>query len=276
MTITFVGHVCIDRNVVRGVTETFHGGGVVHGSVTARRLGVRSRVLTKCHESDRAGFTSFGEAGVEAEFIASPATTSIRNTYPSDNPDERHSCVVSRADPFTERDISGIEADIVHLNPLWFGEFPVELLPMLKRRAGLLASDAQGFLRHVDDGGEMVYRDLEKKREVLPLFDVFKVDAREAQILTGVEDARQAARAVHELGPGIVLLTHAGGVCVFDGQRLHESPFTGFTLEGRTGRGDTCTGAFLSAMGRMDLHDAAALAAEVTSRKMQYRGPYRG
>ena len=49
------------------------------------------------------------------------------------------------------------------------------------------------------------------------------------------------------------------------------------TLEGRTGRGDTCTASFLVARGRgMDLADAAAFAAEVTSPKMQYRGSYRG
>jgi sugar/nucleoside kinase (ribokinase family) len=259
MKITFVGHVCIDRNVVRGVTETFYGGGVIHGSVTARRLGAESTVLTKCRESDRAGFTSFAEAGVETAFIASPDTTSIRNIYPSENPDERHSCIISRAEPFTEDDISAVEAHIVHLNPLWFGEFPVELLPALKCRAGML-----------------VYEDLASKREILSLFDVFKVDSKEAQILTGLDDVRQATRAVHDLGPAIVLLTHAGGVCVFDGEEFHESPFAGFTLEGRTGRGDTCTGAFLSAMKRMDLGSATALAAEVTSRKMQYRGPYRG
>ena len=58
---------------------------------------------------------------------------------------------------------------------------------------------------------------------------------------------------------------------------MHEGAFSGFTLEGRTGRGDTCTASFLVARGRgMGLAEAAAFAAEVTSRKMQYRGPYRG
>jgi sugar/nucleoside kinase (ribokinase family) len=73
------------------------------------------------------------------------------------------------------------------------------------------------------------------------------------------------------------LLTHRDGVCVFDGGKVHEAAFSGFTLEGRTGRGDTCTASFLVARGRgMGLAEAVAFAAEVTSRKMQYRGPYRG
>jgi sugar/nucleoside kinase (ribokinase family) len=102
------------------------------------------------------------------------------------------------------------------------------------------------------------------------------VDSKEALILTGLDDVRKAARGVRELGPRIVILTHRGGVCVFDGEEYYESPFTGFSIEGRTGRGDTCTAAFLAAMQRMSLREATALAAEVTSRKMQYRGPYRG
>jgi len=85
----------------------------------------------------------------------------------------------------------------------------------------------------------MTNQDLPEKREVLPLFDIFKVDTKEAHILTGIDDVRHAARAVRDLGPGTVILTHRGGVCVFDGKEYYESPFTGFTIEGRTGRGDT-------------------------------------
>ena len=60
----------------------------------------------------------------------------------------------------------------------------------------------------------------------------------------------------------MVLLTHRDGVCVFDGGTLHEGAFSGFTLEGRTGRGDTCTASFLVARGRgMGLAEAAAFAA---------------
>ncbi len=276
MKITFVGHVCIDKNVIRGVTETFHGGGVIHGAVTAKRLDAQPFVLTKCAETDRENFTSFREAGIEPAFLPSPSSTSIRNVYPSDNPDDRQSFLISRADPFSESDLAAIEADVVHLNPLWFGEFPLNLLPQLKQRAEVLAGDAQGFLRHASDDGKMTYRDLAGQADVLSLFDVFKVDLKEAQILTGLDDVRESARAVHDLGPEMVILTHRDGVCVFDGKEYYESPFTGFTLEGRTGRGDTCTSAFLVSMHRMGLKEATALAAEVTSRKMQYRGPYRG
>jgi sugar/nucleoside kinase (ribokinase family) len=276
MKIKFVGHVCIDRNVIHGSIETFYGGGVIHGAITSKRLGADPSVLTKCTSEDSVHFTSFSESGVPVDFLPSAATTSIRNLYPTDNPDDRTSTLISRADPFTFADIASVQSDVIHLNPLWYGEFPVDLLPELKRRTSILAGDAQGFLRQADPDGSMVNRDLPDKREVLALFDVFKVDTREAQILTGISDVREAAKQVRALGPGIVVLTHRGGVCVFDGTSHYESPFTSFTIEGRTGRGDTCTAAFLVGMQRHNLAEAAALAGEVTSRKMQYRGPYRG
>ena len=276
MTIAFVGHVCVDRNLVRGELETFYGGGVIHGAVTASRLGAEVSVLTKCADADRERFTSFREASVDARFLPSRCSTSIRNEYPTENPDDRRSRLISRADPFSSADIASLRADVIHLNALTHGEFPLELLPQLRRSASVLAADAQGLLRHADADGALTYRDLPDKRHVLAVLDVFKVDTHEAFVLTGLEDPRQAARAVRDFGPAIVVLTHRGGVCVCDGRELHESPFTGFTVEGRTGRGDTCTSAFLVGMQRMGLREATALAAEVTSKKMQYRGAYRG
>jgi sugar/nucleoside kinase (ribokinase family) len=280
MKILFVGHVCVDKNVVRGETETLYGGGVVHGAITARRLGAEAVVVTKCAESDRPGFQHLIDAGVQVVFLASPASTSIRNVYPTDNPDDRQSSLISHAAPFSNEDLDqivGQKPDIIHVNPLWYGEFPPQLLAALRPRAKTLAADAQGLLRVAEPDGRMIYRDLQGKKDILPLLDLFKVDSKEALLLTGEEDPVRAVRAVHALGPKMVLLTHAGGVCVFDGAALHQSQFSPYTLEGRTGRGDTCTASFLTARAcEMDLAAAVAFAADVTSRKMQYRGPFRG
>jgi sugar/nucleoside kinase (ribokinase family) len=279
MKIAFVGHVCVDKNVVRGETETLYGGGVVHGAVTAQRLGAEAVVVTKCAEPDRPGFHLMSDVGVQVIFLPTPTSTSIRNVYPSDNPDDRESTLIARATPFGEADLDRIDelkADVVHVNPLWFGEFPPSLLATLRPRAPMLCADAQGFLRVAGPDGNMTHRDFVGKREALSLLDLFKVDSKEALLLTGEEDPQKAIRAVRALGPRLVLLTHRDGVCVYDGSALHESPFSAYTLEGRTGRGDTCTASFLVARSRgMSLREAAGFAADITSRKMQYRGPFR-
>ena len=280
MRILFVGHVCVDKNVVRGQTETLYGGGVVHGAITARRLGVQAIVITKCAEADRPGFSHLGEAGVKTVFLPSPTSTSIRNVYPSENPDDRQSSLIARATPFAEADldcIAGLGADVVHVNPLWFGEFSPALLANLRRRTVFLAADAQGFLRVPEVDGQMVHRNFADKHAILSLLDLFKVDSKEALLLTGEDHPARAAQAVHALGPKLVLLTHQGGVCVFDGRETYSAAFGNYPLEGRTGRGDTCTASFLVALGRgLDLLRSTAYAADITTRKMQYCGPFRG
>lgn len=280
MKILFVGHVCVDKNVVRGQTETLYGGGVVHGAITAQRLGAQAIVITKCAAADRPGFGHLGEASVECVFLPSSTSTSIRNVYPSENPDDRQSSLLSRAAPFTEADldcIAGFRADVIHVNPLWFGEFPPVLLASLRPRAAFLAADAQGFLRVAEADGQMVHREFADKHALLSRLDLFKVDSKEALLLTGEADPERAARAVHALGPKLVLLTHQGGVCVFDGREAYSATFGNYPLEGRTGRGDTCTASLLVARGRnFDFPQAAVFAADITTRKMQYCGPFRG
>jgi len=59
------------------------------------------------------------DAGAKTIFLPSAQSTSIRNVHPSDNPDD-----LLR--------IGEIIAEVVHVNPLWFGEFPPAPLPMLR------------------------------------------------------------------------------------------------------------------------------------------------
>lgn len=276
MKIAFVGHLSIDVNIVDGKEYVLYGGGVLHGSVTAARLGADVTVYTACAAEDRSKFGEMAGAGVRVVFLSSERTTSIRNYYPGRNPDERISSVIAAARPFSLEDLSDLSADAVHLNPLWFGEIPPEILPAVRGRTPYLAADAQGFLRHVAPDGSMIYRDFEEKRRYLPLLDLLKVDEKEAGVLTGSDDYRHSALMLREMGAGTVLLTHRGGVCVCDASGLYEASFGEYSLEGRTGRGDTCTAAFLVAGRRMGIADATRFAAEITTRKMHYPGPYRG
>ncbi len=103
------------------------------------------------------------------------------------------------------------------------------------------------------------------------------MDIVEARTLTGSSERHQAAAALLDMGIGTVLLTHHEGVLAATGEQCAERAWGDWTLEGRTGRGDTCTAAFLVGLARgLGLEDAVAQAARVTSAKMMYRGPYRG
>jgi sugar/nucleoside kinase (ribokinase family) len=277
MDLTFLGDVCLDINVVRGEPRHEIGGGVYHGAVTASRLGCQARVISKAPAADRHHFAAIEQAGAALEWLDSPASTSIRNDYPSDNPDDRISRVISQAEPFTAAEVAGIEVRALHVNPLWMGMVPPDLLPLLRPRVGLLGADAQGFLRRVAPDGSAAHQPWPQAAEYLHLLDLLKVDIVEAHTLTGLEDRFEAATALLGLGVGTVLLTHHQGVLAARSTERHERPWGSWTLEGRTGRGDTSTAAFLvGTLQGLGLADALDLSARVTSAKMQYRGPYRG
>lgn len=53
--------------------------------------------------------------------------------------------------PFSAADLAHIESTIVHINPLFYGEFPDELIPKVKElnpSVKFLVADAQGFIRY--------------------------------------------------------------------------------------------------------------------------------
>lgn len=277
MSLTFLGDVCLDVNVVRGTPRHEIGGGVYHGAVTASRLGVEARVVSKAPLTDRHHFDAIAQAGAEITWLDSPACTSIRNDYPSENPDDRISRVIAQAQPFTASELRALSAPALHVNPLWMGMVPPVLLAVLRPRVDLLGADAQGFLRRVAPDGTAAHAPWPDAGEYLHLLDLLKVDIVEAHTLTGLDDRYAAATALLELGVGTVLLTHHQGVLAASGGERCEQPWGSWTLEGRTGRGDTCTAAFLVGLLRgSSLAQSLQLAARVTSAKMMYRGPYRG
>jgi len=139
--------------------ETRHeaGGGVYFGSVAASNLGMDvAAVITKCAASDIALFADTFQSGISREslhFLPSHSSTSCRNEYPTSNPDDRIQRMLSLAAPFSLEDLSLVPKDgVLIVNPLWYGEFPPELLSIARRSCTHLVGDAQGFLRHVADG----------------------------------------------------------------------------------------------------------------------------
>jgi len=278
MQLTFIGDISKDFNVIRGQTREEPGGGVYHNSMTAAALGAKVVAVTTCADEDRRLAGRMADKGVTVIFCKSgKSTTTIENVYPDDNPDSRRSRLINGATPFRLDDFDEVDGGVVHVNPLWYPLFSTAILVELRKRADILAADAQGFLRNVAPDGRMFLKVPDDVCAGFELLDVLKVDIKEAGALTGVDDIHDAAFRVLAMGPKIVLLTHSAGVCVYDGMSFYDQPFRPYPMEGRTGRGDTCSAAFLFAMSKgMDLPESVAFAAEITSRKLQYPGPYRG
>jgi hypothetical protein len=85
--------------------------------------------------------------------------------------------------------------------------------------------------------------------------------------------------AVHRLaeyGPREIVLTQSSGVTVFAGGEIHQAAFTPRSLDGRTGRGDTCFATYLGCRLTCEPAEATQLAGAVTTLKQENPGPWRG
>jgi len=271
--VAFVGHFARDRLVVGGVAEAASGGGVYYGAMAARRLGYAVAVITKLHPDDFPFLDEMRRAGIVVHAAPAPQTTGIENIYPDRSTDRRICRPLGFAGPFTAAEIPPLAARVTIITPLMAGEVSAEIVRLLASR-GPIGLDVQGFAR-VRQGDVLVTRDWPGKKTDLAEVTYLKADDAEAEVLTGKTDLRAAARALADLGPPEVVLTHAGGVVAYAGGTFYEGRFTPREILGRTGRGDTTFAAYVSTRTHADPEYACRLAAAVVSLKMEHPGPYR-
>jgi len=153
------------------------------------------------------------------------------------------------------------------------GEVGLDVIRVLKEKEAFLAADMQGFVRVLQDEN-LVYAPWEEMEITLPYLDFLKSDAVEAAFLTGESDIFKAAKIYASMGASEIILTHKDGLLIYAGGRFHELGFFPNQLEGRSGRGDTCIGAYVAMRLTKDPLEAGIWAAALTSMKMEKLGPF--
>ncbi len=272
--IMMIGHFAKDRLVVDGHGEFASGGAVYYGSVALRRLGVRVAVVTRLHTDDFPLLDELKEEGVQVFAAAAPATSGIENIYNSADMERRTCKIMNFAGPFQKEEIPNFPARIYLVASIIFGEVDLPLLKSLAQ-LGLVALDVQGFVR-VRNNGELVFRQWPDMEEGLSYVSYLKVDRAEAELLTGLSDMVAAARKLAEYGPQEIIVTQSSGVTVLADGRLHQAPFTPRSLDGRTGRGDTCFATYVGKRLTSSPAEACRWAGAVTTLKQEQPGPWDG
>ena len=272
--IMMIGHFAKDRLVVDDRMEIASGGAVYYGSVALCHLGKRVAVVTRLHPDDYPLLDELKEEGVQV--FASPAAESsgIENIYDSADMERRICKPLGFAGPFGPKEIPDLPARIYVAASIIAGEIDLSLLKLLAQR-GPVALDIQGFVR-VRDNGTLVFRQWPDREEGLAQVTYLKVDRAEAELLTGETDLEIAAQKLAEYGPSEIVVTHSAGVTVFAEGKIRNAPFTPRSLDGRTGRGDTCFAAYLGSRLTHPPEEATQLAAAVTTLKQEKPGPWRG
>jgi sugar/nucleoside kinase (ribokinase family) len=270
-----IGAYTKDTIVTRNGTRYVDGGGYSYAAHAAKLAVPTVGAVTRLARSDEGSTALLRAAGVDVTIHESTASTLMRLEYPTDDVDQRTLTVAAVADPFAVEHVEGLDARAYLVSASVRGEVPLAVMQALAAQKRLVGVDVQGFVRVVGDGGQLRYERWPEQAVILALVDVLKTDAVEAEFLTGHADIHRAAAALAEFGPREIVLTHRDGVLVRAEGREYEAPFRPREMRGRSGRGDTCVGSYLSR--RLD-HDARAAtlwAAAVTSLKLEAEGPVR-
>ena len=272
--ILMVGNFAVDKLIVDGVEEIASGGGVYYGSIAAKRVGASVVVVTRLQQEEFWRLDEMKTEGVIVYPIAAEGTSGIANYYQSSNMETRICKPIGFGGKFSLDQIPAIDAKVIMLSPLYAGEVDLELLKQLAKLAPV-SLDIQGFVRvPVADGLE--FRPWVDLAEGLRHITYLKVDRSEAEYLTGLTDLRAAAQKLQAMGPKEIVLTQSSGVTAYVDGKFFEAPFNPRSLEGRTGRGDTCFCTYIAKRITSDPITACQWAGAVTSLKQEKPGPWRG
>ena len=272
--LALLGHYTKDTIVSATGTRLVDGGAFNYGAQVGIRMGLEVAAITRLAQQDFYVVDELAGLGVDVFARSTPASTCLRLVYPTSNVDERRIYVESTAGAFTPAEVETLQARAILVGPSMRGEVSVEVMEALRDKEMIVSLDVQGFVR-VNRDGELAYEAWPGKQAVLACVDVLKTDAVEAEILTGETNIKTAAQIIADLGPKEIVLTHRNGLLVYAEGRFYETAFHPRELVGRSGRGDTCTAAYVAKRLTASPAEATIWAAAVTSLKMEAEGPFR-
>jgi sugar/nucleoside kinase (ribokinase family) len=272
--IAFVGHYTKDTIVTSQETRTVHGGAFRYGAYVVAQMGLKAAVVTRLAREDFEVVEDLIRLGVEVFAQPTARSTRLRLVYPTADLDQRSISIESYAGAFTLTEVAPVQARVFHIGASIRGEVPPEVIEALAQTGARISLDVQGFVRIKQDG-KLVHANWPEQAQVLKLVDVLKTDGVEAEILTGKEDLKETAKILADFGPQEIVVTHQDGVLVYAEGRFYKAPFFPKKVRGRTGRGDTCTAAYLGKRLTAPPAEATVWAAALTSLKMEQGGPFR-
>ncbi len=273
--IAYIGHYTQDTIIYPEATRTVDGGAFYYGCNVIARMGLRAGVITRLAQQDWHVVRELEQLGVQVFAHATPASTCLRLSYPTTNLDQRTIEITSSAGPFTVSEVAQVNAQAFIIGASVRGEVPTKVVAALAAKGALIALDVQGYIRVAKDG-KLTFGDWPDKEEVLQYVTVLKTDLVEATGLTGESNPYAALRQLAQWGPREILMTQSEQVLLHHDGIIETVPLVPRALKGRSGRGDTCTAAFLSKRLTSPPAEAVTWAAAVTSLKLETEGPFRG
>lgn len=274
--IAFMGHLATAVITYREKTFVERGGQAFFGPIAAACLNKRIATFTSIGDAEGQLLEQLKAAGIDL-FIEPRETTQLRVVHRNGDVDERQVFLVKPGGCFSLEDIPPIQPCLIHLGGLSPQEFSLELVRELKANGFRLSVDIQSFVWQADhQTGAINLSDVTEKKEILGMVDFIKLDVAEGHALTGTSIMHDQARILEEWGARESVITCSDGAQAHSEGRTTFSPFTNRNTKGRTGRGDTFSGAYLGYRLNHSVDESLNFATALTSIKMESLGPFTG
>lgn len=271
--VVYIGNYTKDTITSPAGVRHVDGGAVNSAAHAAAKIGFRVAVVTRLAREDRQVVDKFAQAGIVCFPTYTSQSTLMNLNYPTNDPDIRNLFVLGTAGSITVSEVEGLQAQAAVIGTSFRGEVGLDVIRALHKRGIRVAADMQGFVR-VLRGQDLVNEPWDEMQAALPFLTILKSDAVEAEFLTGERDIHKAAQIYAQMGSKEIVLTHKDGLLVFAEGQFHEAGFYPQRLDGRSGRGDTCLGAYAAVRLTKPPAEACVWAAAVTSLKMENLGPF--
>src|SRR3569833_1704864 len=167
-----VGHITLDKVVTTRAVMHMAGGTAFYFSSALQSLDTGYLLITSVAESEMHYVDELREKGIEIWAYPSKHTVYFENIYAEDQK-HRTQNVLQQADPFSIRQMQGVEAKIFHLGPLLADDISTDFIRSLAGK-GKISLDAQGYLRKVEN--QKVYPvGWPEKQDALQYVDILNV-----------------------------------------------------------------------------------------------------
>lgn len=271
-----IGHITHDKIITPETEVDMPGGTSYYFAHAMYHLngGKDFQLVTSLAETDMQAVTDLRQLGINVSVVPSRHTVYFENKY-GENQNNRTQRVLAKADPFTVESLKNLKASVFHLGSLLADDFSLQVIESLAGR-GEMSVDSQGYLREVR--GEKVYAvDWKEKREALRHIDVLKVNEYEMEVLTGHNDAHDAALQLAEWGVKEVCVTlgNYGSVILEDNHFYDICAYPPLRVVDATGCGDTYSTGYLYMRSRgANPSEAGHFAAAMSTLKLEANGPF--
>jgi len=216
--------------------DTF-GGTASYGSITAKKLGCDTYVLSRGNHELDDWIRSLTSQGIKVELEESENVSHFINDY---RDGERKQFCTSDAGKIDFKDLG--KMDIIHIGPV-FGEVTLDCIKKARKKAKILSLDAQGFIR-LSDKEKIITKFWDERSEFLKYVDLVKINRIESKLVSKKTNYEEVCKEVTELGAKIVELTLKERGSIVFSDKVHNIPAYRTDLIDKTGAGDVYATAF--------------------------------